>query len=200
MAVSLETRPSLLLRLRDPANQEAWREFVDSYGPLVYRFARRCGLQDFDAADLTQLVLWQVCDAVSRFDYDPNHGTFRGWLFQVVRHQWCKLQQREQRHLQRRKYLESLDSLAANPSLAELALWDREYEQQIFKRATSQVRGMFADSTWQAFWQTAVEGKDAQAVADQLKLSVGAVYTAKSRVLNRFREVARELREEWDWS
>jgi DNA-directed RNA polymerase specialized sigma24 family protein len=85
MAASLETRPSLLLRLREPADQEAWRHFVDAYGPMVYRYARQRGLQDADAADLTQIVLLQVSGSVRRFDYDPQRGRFRGWLFGLVR-------------------------------------------------------------------------------------------------------------------
>ncbi len=48
------TRASLLLRLRDAQDGGAWREFVDLYAPLVYGYARKQGLQDADAADLSQ--------------------------------------------------------------------------------------------------------------------------------------------------
>src|SRR5438094_7280967 len=81
------TRPSLLLRVRDPRDKDAWREFVELYGPLVYRFARKRGLQDADAADLTQIVFQAVVPAIQRLDYDPRRGSFRGWLFAVVRNQ-----------------------------------------------------------------------------------------------------------------
>ena len=80
-----ETRPSLLLRLRDPGDGEAWQLFVDLYAPLVYGLARKRGLQDADAADLTQEVFRSVADAVRRLEYDPRKGTFRGWLYTVTR-------------------------------------------------------------------------------------------------------------------
>src|SRR5437868_10770601 len=85
MTDSTPTHPSLLLRIRDSGDRQAWAEFVDVYGPLVYGFARRHGLQDADAADLTQEVLHAVAAAVGRLDYDPQRGSFRGWLFTAVR-------------------------------------------------------------------------------------------------------------------
>ncbi|MHC4402267.1 MAG: RNA polymerase sigma factor [Planctomycetota bacterium] len=62
------TRPTLLLRVRDAADGQAWSQFVRIYSPLVYRYARRRGLQDADAADVTQDVLQTVAGAIGRFD------------------------------------------------------------------------------------------------------------------------------------
>jgi hypothetical protein len=79
------TRPSLLLRMRDARDHEAWHTFVELYAPLVYRFARKRGLQDADAADLTQDVLRSVAYAMKGDKYDPARGSFRGWLHTVTR-------------------------------------------------------------------------------------------------------------------
>src|SRR6266404_739698 len=79
------TRASLLVQIRDGANHAAWQEFVKLYGPVVYGFARKRGLQDADAADLMQDVMRSVSSAIGKLDYDRNQGTFRGWLFTITR-------------------------------------------------------------------------------------------------------------------
>jgi hypothetical protein len=76
MGDAASTRPRLLIRVRDPADAEAWGQFVALYGPLIYQFARKQGLQDADAADLTQIVLQAVLDAMKRLDYDPQRGVY----------------------------------------------------------------------------------------------------------------------------
>src|SRR5262245_51653629 len=91
------TRASLLLRLRDPGDAEAWREFVELYTPLVYGYARKQGLQEADASDLCQDVLGAVVGAVGRLEYDPARGAFRNWLFTVVRRKLTDWR-RNQRH------------------------------------------------------------------------------------------------------
>ena len=40
-----DTRASLILRLPDASDVEAWNEFVEIYRPIVYRVARKKGLQ-----------------------------------------------------------------------------------------------------------------------------------------------------------
>src|SRR5262245_9476066 len=84
-----ETRPSLLLRLRDPRDGDAWRQCVEVYGPALYHYARKRGLQDADAADLMQDVLRNVMQAIGGLDYDPALGSFRGWLFTLAHHRLC---------------------------------------------------------------------------------------------------------------
>ena len=77
MAETLQTRPSLLVRIRDPKDQQAWRAFLDLYAPLIYGFGRKSGLQDADSADLTQIVLQAVSSSIGRLEYDSEKGTFR---------------------------------------------------------------------------------------------------------------------------
>jgi RNA polymerase sigma-70 factor (ECF subfamily) len=185
------TRPSLLLRLRDPEDQEAWRQFVDLYAPLIYQFGRKRGLQDADAADLTQVVLQALTQCLPGLSYDPRQGTFRGWLFAVVRNQLHKLLAQQRRLLQGTGATGTQDLLEQQPAREDLeaVLWEQEYERQLFVWAADQVRGHFEDASWQAFWRTAVEGQSAREAAQGLGMTLGAIYTAKSRVLDRIRKV-----------
>jgi len=198
MADSVLTRPSLLARIKDTGDRQAWAEFVDTYAPLIYGYALKQGLQDADAADLTQEVLGAVARSAARLDYDPARGTFRGWLFRVVRNELCDFGTARKRHrpgsgdtaVKRR-----LEEQPA-PSEDEVAAWDREYERQLFALACEHVRRDFQESTWQAFWLTAIHGKSGKEVAGVLGLTTAAVYLAKRRVTERLRQQIDYLRAE----
>ncbi len=197
MTTSDATRPSLLVRIKDPRDREAWGQFVDLYAPLVYKMARRRGLQDADACDLTQDVLRSVMGAVGRLDYDRNKGTFRGWLFTVTRNAlntFLEAQRRVPRAGGDPGVQERLEHRSAPDE--ESAAWDREYQERLVTCAAEQVRPSFEAATWQAFWQTAVEGRPGKEVAARLGMTVGAVYIAKSRVLTRIKACVAQLLDE----
>lgn len=94
------TRPSLLLRLRDARDAQAWQTFVDVYGPLVFGHCRRRGLQHPDAQDVTQKVFAQVVQAIRSFEYRPEIGRFRDWLGTVVRHEIFRFLKTRERQAQ----------------------------------------------------------------------------------------------------
>jgi RNA polymerase sigma-70 factor (ECF subfamily) len=198
MIDSPATRASLLARIRDPSDADAWRQFVEVYASVVYGFARKRGLQDADAADLMQEVFRAVASAAGRLDYDPKRGTFRSWLYTVTRSKLYNFFNGQRRQVQA-----SGDS-GAQERLEEqagrdgdtAAEWDREYERRVFAWAAEQVRGEFQPATWQAFWLTAVDGLGAKEAGAKVGLSPGAVYVAKSRVLARLREQVLEVQGE----
>jgi RNA polymerase sigma-70 factor (ECF subfamily) len=188
------TRPSLLLRIRDAGDKEAWQDFVRIYAPVVYGYARRHGLQDADAADLAQEVLCGVSAAAARLDYDPRRGSFRGWLFTLAHHRLHDFLARRRRPGRGSGDSGVRELLQQQPAREEdRSLWDQEYEGRLFRRAAEEVRGRFRDATWQAFWLTAVEGHRPREVAGRLRMTPAAVYLAKSRVMARLRERVRQL-------
>jgi RNA polymerase sigma-70 factor (ECF subfamily) len=186
------TRASLLVRLRDPRDEAAWREFVDLYAPLVYGYARKQGLQDADAADLSQDVLGAVAGAVGRLEYDPARGAFRNWLFTIVRRKLTDWRRA-------RKHRPDIGNGAATGRLLEqytapakeAAEWEAAWEWRLFALACAEVRRGVTDTTWQAFWRTAVQDQSGKRVAADLGLTVAAVYRARSRVLARLKDIVR---------
>jgi RNA polymerase sigma factor (sigma-70 family) len=198
MADAPLTRASLLVRIRDGRDHDAWRQFVQVYAPVVYAFARKRGLQDADAADVMQDVLRSVSRAAGRLNYDPSRGSFRGWLYTVARNKIFNSLNGSRRDPAQgsgdtgvRQKLEELPG--AEMQLAEA--WDEEYERSVAALAMRRVQGEFKPATWQAFWGTAVEGRQAADVGEQLQMSPGAVYVARSRVLARLKDEVRRLQE-----
>src|SRR5262245_44605606 len=188
------TQPSLLARLRDAHDAAAWERFVDLYAPPVYGYARRPGLQAAHAADLTQEVLRSVAAAARRWEYDPRRGSFRGWLFTVVRNALHNHRTRGGRHPRGAGTSSAhlrLEALPA-PAADETAAWDQECRRRLFRWAADRVAPRFRPDTWRAFWLTAVEGRPPRTVAADLGLTVAAVYLAKARVVAALRDQVRD--------
>jgi RNA polymerase sigma-70 factor (ECF subfamily) len=183
------TRRSLIVKLRDPADTDAWSEFVTIYEPLVYRLARGKGLQDADARDLCQEVFRSVAQAIERWDPDPARGSFRGWLSRIARNLLVNFLTRRPQRLRGSGSTSVQELLEAQPvqDPSATARFEAEYRRRLFRWAADEIRSEFATTTWQAFWETAVEGRPPLDVATHLGLSVGAVYSARSRILARLR-------------
>jgi RNA polymerase sigma-70 factor (ECF subfamily) len=189
-----QTRPSLLVRIRDAEDDEAWGQFVEIYAPLVYGFLRKHGLQDADAGDLTQETLRAVARAAGDLEYDPERGTFRAWLFTIVRNKLRNFLASPKRRERGAGDSDVQQRLAEIPNPDDGSeWWDQEYERRIFRWAAEQVRTEVQPKTWQAFWMTAVEGKPVKAVPKELGLTVASVYLAKSRVTARLKEHVQQL-------
>jgi RNA polymerase sigma-70 factor (ECF subfamily) len=187
----------LLARIRDLSDSQAWGQFVESYAPVVLGYALRHGLQEADADDLAQEVFRAVARAAPELRYDPARGRFRAWLFTITRNKLRNLLAAQKRDRCNNGQNHGTDFLARQPAPAEEAdLWERECRRQFFHRAAEQVHDQFEESTWQAFWLVAVEGRQPAAVAAQLGISLGAVYIAKSRVLKCLREQIDAWREQ----
>lgn len=190
-----ETRNSLIFRLSDKQDVEAWVQFVEIYEPLVYRLARSRGLQDADSREIVQEVLIAVASAVERWDPDPKLGRFRDWLFGIARNLMIKF-------LTRRKHrpLGTGDSAVAellnqqvDPDNDESVSFDLEYRREVFRWAANRVRDQVSESTWQAFWLTSVEEHPIVEAAENLCLTVGAVHIARSRIRGRLRVMVQQF-------
>lgn len=201
MASLPPTQPTLLVRIRNAHDHDAWTRFVDLYAPLVYGFLRKRGLQDADAADLTQDVLRKVAVAVKQFDYDTTRGSFRSWLLTIVQNSlatyWRGDPHKERAGGDSEAYL-MLNEIAQPVNNGDSVEWDAEYQRQIFHFAANVVKQDFTPTTWQAFWQTAVEGRSGKELAEELQMSVAAVYLAKGRVMNRIKDQVKLLVGETD--
>jgi RNA polymerase sigma-70 factor (ECF subfamily) len=192
----METKPSLLIRVRDPLDAEAWRTFVTLYAPLVYRFGRRRGLQDADAADLTQEVMGEVARAIRSFEYQPERGRFRDWLFLIARRRLMRFHALRARHP-----VQGLGSVLPEPAEDEQPDqdWNEAFSSRVLRVALHRIRPHFEASSWQAFERVWMEHRPPTEAADELSLSIEAVYMAKSRILKRLEAEVRDIAEDFSW-
>lgn len=202
---SYGTSRSLIDRVRAD-DTDAWSRLVSLYAPLVAHWCRRWRLAESDAADVFQEVFQSVARHIATFRNDRRHDTFRGWLRTITLHKIHDHFRRQGQEpqgiggsvaLERMSRVpdpaaadESSDGGAVGPTDEEAAI-----EQRLFQQGLELIRGEFETRTWQAFWQTAVEGRAAKDVAADLAMSPGAVRVAKSRVLQRLRAELGDLPE-----
>jgi RNA polymerase sigma-70 factor (ECF subfamily) len=189
------TSATLLERLRDRADAEAWKRLVDLYSPLLSTWLRRHGLQDADVDDLVQEVLLTVAREAPKFQHSGRPGAFRHWLRTILANRLREFwRERRLRPVAAgdSDFAEILDQLQ-DPDSGLSHLWDQEHDQHVVRRLLAMIEPQFASSTWQAFRRVVLDGSRPDTVAAELGLSVNAVFIAKSRVLQRLREEGRIL-------
>ena len=183
-----ETKASLILRLPSADDAEAWKEFVSIYEPFVYRFARRGGLQDADARELVQSVLLSVARAVGRWRPDRQRGRFRTWLFRIARNQLLDVLAKQRRSIVSFGGSGLFDLFDQAMTSGDEQGMRLEQRRELFRWAAERVKNTVNEATWNAFWMTAIQEQTVEMVANELGLTTGAVYIARSRVLARLRD------------
>jgi RNA polymerase sigma-70 factor (ECF subfamily) len=193
-----DTQKSLLLEARS-GNDRAWQDLAELYRPFIDGWARRHANVHHDAEDLAQEILLAVFRSLPRFEHNGRRGAFRTWLRTVavhVTHDFWSARHGEARGSGDPDTLQMLCELEdVNRELART--WDLEHDRFVLRRLLNELANEFEPHTLQAFRRQALDGATAEVVAGELQLSLGAVYTAKSRVLQRLRQLSEGL---LDWS
>ncbi len=189
-----QTRQSLLLRVQN-GEPNAWKDLTDLYRPLIFGWLHRQGAPAADLEDLSQDVLLSVVKHLPGFQHTGQRGAFRAWLRTIV----CS---------RTADYWRALDArtLATGGSGAAAALqqiadpdsklnrqWDEEHDRYVLRRLLDLVEEEFEPLTLSAFRRVSLDGVSGAEAAQELGMSVAAVYMAKSRVLARIRQEAEGL-------
>jgi RNA polymerase sigma-70 factor (ECF subfamily) len=195
MTIWPPTRYSLLARLADVDDGDAWRVFESIYQPAIYRYARHRGLQEADALEVVQEVMVAVHRAMDSWQRSDRAGSFRAWLAEAARRVTLQaLRQRDKRdRAAGGSGVHAALGLVAAPDggAADAASGGLDERRWKFFCAAACVER----EVQRAFWLAAVDGLPAAAVARELDMTVGNVYSAKCRVLDRIRRRVLELSE-----
>jgi RNA polymerase sigma-70 factor (ECF subfamily) len=187
-----DTQSLLLANIQSFENREAWEEFVQVYRPVIYRMARRRGMQDADAQDLAQDVLIRISKSIE--GWERQHGIrFRHWLRKVASNAIVTA-------VTRSKPRDIVQGSAAEPfldsALEESAATDElhaECLRERYLRAANMVKLDVSPDTWSAFERTVIQGESCEVAAEFLGKSIGTIYAARSRILKRLQAEVRRL-------
>ena len=190
------TRPSLLQRIRDPRDSEAWETFVEIYGRFVYLRCRGGGLHHEDAENVTQEVFAQVSQSIRGFNYQPDLGRFRDWLGTVTRNEISRFRKKDSRAVHGSGGDQGACVLDDAAARAEDTEWTEAFNAHLLAAALARTRLHFEEETWRAFELAWLEKRSAAQVARELKVPIDRVYVAKSRVLERLEREVKNLAED----
>jgi RNA polymerase sigma-70 factor (ECF subfamily) len=182
----LTTSHTLLDRLRDRHDAQAWRLWLTVYEPWLRHCLERHRLQEADVEDLLQTVLVVVSQKLPAFVHSGQPGAFRAWLRRVLVHEVRNFLRGRQRQAAEvgTDWLDQLEDGASELSRQ----WDREHDEQVVRRLLAAIQGDFEPQTWEAFRLLVLEDRPAAEVARTTGMKVNALYVAKSRVLKRLRQ------------
>jgi RNA polymerase sigma-70 factor (ECF subfamily) len=182
----LETSFSLLERLQQSSDPEAWQRLVELYTPYIRGWLRHHAVQPADVEDLTQEVLRSVVRSLPDFQHDLRRGAFRRWLRTItvnhLRSFW-----RVRRPATGGDIEQRLNEME-DPSSDLSRQWDEEHDRHVLRRLLELIEPEFEPATWRAFRLVVLEGRPAGEAAAELGISANAARIAKSRVLSRLRQ------------
>lgn len=184
------TRISLLDRVRDPADQAAWRDFDGRYGELILVYCRRRGLPLMEAEDVRQMVMLGLMQALPGFEYRRERGRFRDYLGRAVRN---AIGRYAGRHRTAEDLLDTgvLDGLAGPAEAVEDAAWESQWVAHHCRLALATLRESH-EPRGAEILERLLEGGTIEQIAAEFVMTEAAVRKAKQRAKERLREIVRE--------
>ena len=181
------TQPSLLSRVRDPADDSAWREFDAKYRELILRYCRARGLQTSDAEDVRQIAMANLAKSLRSFEYTPARGRFRGYLGQVVRSAISRHFRRPDAQAQALDTNVLVTIEAGDAGQAD-EVWEREWVRHHYRLAMQSVRAAFDPKSVEMF-DRLLAGDGVSQLASDFQTTIQAVHKVKQRIRDRLKEL-----------
>ena len=211
---SIQTRWSLIGRLKDMDDQQSWQEFFDAYWKLIYSVALKAGLSDAEAQDVVQETVISVAKKMPEFKADPAAGSFKSWLLTLTR--WRIVDQTRKRQAKAnpdggqecpphpqpgRSALQHGDDSARtstvdripDPGLDLEAVWNEEWENNLLVAAAERVKRQVDPEQYQLFDFHVLKQWPAIKVARKLGVNLSQVYFAKYKISKLMKKEIKKL-------
>ena len=190
---SIQTRPSLLNRLKTGDDTESWQEFYRIYGKLVRDFAIQAGLTSTEADEVVQETAIAMARHLPEYRYDPKVCRFKTWLLNQT--SWrikdqLKKRRRDEGLVGGPPELPSDDAARTatinrvpDPAAVDFeVLFDAEWQKNLFAAALERVKEKFSLKQFQIFDLVVLKEWPAAEVAQSLGVSLANVYVIRHRI------------------
>lgn len=208
---SIQTRPSLLNRLKEGDDAESWQEFYRVYGKLARDFAIQAGLTDTEADEVVQETAIAMARHLPEYRYDPKVCRFKTWLLNQVA--WRIKDQIKKRAKGGRSVggsepggtPDSASDAArtatinrvSDPHATDLdTLFEVEWRKTLLDTALERLKGKFSLKQVQMFDLNVLKEWPAGEVARSLGVSVANVYVTKHRISAALKREIKRLEEQ----
>ena len=181
MSKPINTRQTLLFKIKNQYDDTAWNDFVQFYRPYIYRVIQNLNVSTCDREDIIQEVMLASWKKLPEFEYDTKKGRFRSWLCTVARRTAFAFHEKKNKSANFEDAVKSEELSSGVPAEVE-ELSTREWERHIADMAWENVSEKFDDQVLETFKKLA-SGEKGENVAAQLGLSQNSVYVYKKRVM-----------------
>jgi len=194
----LNTRITLLHRLRDHDDDKSWSEFVEIYTPLLFAYCRKREIKLQEITDIVQEVFRSVSLAMGRFQYDPDKGRFRAWLFTVLRNTIVTYFNKANRAPITSRETQLVNRMESHLQ-EETTDWDHDYRLRLLNWAMKKIQPEFSERNWTIFTETALHERSVDDVAAKFGMKNNTVTVTKYRITQRLRQVIQSVDpERWE--
>jgi len=183
------TRPSLLIRVRNQNNQEAWHEFDGIYRPMLFRFARARGMGEAEAEEIAQQCMTAIHLHIGGFEYDPGKGRFKSWLGTMVRNRINSALRRRRDVQAGTQEFRDLRDGGPEPDEVFDTLWRQEHLRHCLRLIRSEVE----ESTFRVFVAFVMEEQPLEEVCERFALTPNHVRVIRTRMTRRLGQRMVEL-------
>jgi RNA polymerase sigma-70 factor (ECF subfamily) len=185
------------MRVRDPADGQAWGEFVRLYEPLLTAYVRRRGLDEDDTREVVQDVFVRLVKALPEFRLDRQRARFRTWLWQISQSALVDWARRRRRRTRAEDgWLSRMCEARPSRESDSDVEWITLHRRRILTYALETIRKRSRRTTWTCFERHLIQRRPSVEVARELGLTANAVDVNSSRILERVREYCAEYLED----
>jgi RNA polymerase sigma-70 factor (ECF subfamily) len=192
------TSQTLLEGLKNPQDSHAWQRFCARYGPMILAFAKKLGLKDADAQDVSQEAMLAFVQGYWQGRYDPRKGRLRSWLFGITHRKLIDMQRQGGREVVIADNTDAEGFLGRIPSPDQAEhVWEQEWQRAVLRACLDEVSRQLSPTTVSAFELYALKGWPPDKVADHLGITKNAVYIAKNQTMNHIKKIKAEMEQIW---